>query len=300
MIAVLLATYNGEKYIKEMLDSLEAQSYGDFICYVHDDGSKDGTIEIIKEWIKKTNNSSKYKIMRQPIQGSAKDNFMLMLNKVNADYYMFADQDDVWLPQKIELTIKRMEGVMLDKNIPTCVFSDMRVVDENLNTIADSFIRHIGRNPKVLKYQRIMIDNPAAGCTMMINKALRDIAIKLSDTSLIEMHDGYMASLASAGGIISCIDEPLVLYRQHSSNVMGASKGNRIKRLLSSKREYHMHEVKLARALLATGMNFPESAKKTLKALSVINNSSKCKRICFYKKNGFDRDQNNLWFLLWV
>lgn len=307
-IAILLATYNGEKYLSNLLLSLEEQSNNDFVCFIHDDGSTDNTNGIVKDFISE-HDASKYVVLEHPPLKSAKDNFLWMLKSVEADYYLFADQDDVWVSNKVEKLLVKIKGK--DK-APTCVFSDMYIVDETLNKKHNSFIRFIRRDPFDLRYQRIIIDNPAAGCTMMVNKALRDIAIKLDDTSLIEMHDVFLLSIAAGFGEVIYIDEPLVLYRQHEQNVMGAKRQSDISRVFSNlalvlngtlkkeKEAFHNQKRDLAKAIVSVAPNKESSNYKVLKDFSEIGKKAKINRIRFYKNNGFNRNKNNLWFYMWV
>ena len=104
LVAILLATYNGEKYIEEFLISLQGQTFQNYICYIHDDGSKDRTRRIAEEFEKR--DPGHFQILEGPSQGGAKENFLWMLGQIEAEYYMFADQDDVWLPEKIEKSVR--------------------------------------------------------------------------------------------------------------------------------------------------------------------------------------------------
>ena len=307
--AVLLATYNGEKYIKEMLDSLERQTRDDFVCYIHDDGSSDGTVDIVKKWIKGKKN---YKLLKFDSPKGAKNNFLAMLGHVDASYYMFADQDDVWVPDKVETLIDRMETVEKDRQYtPVVVYSDMYVVDDELNVISDSFIQFIGRNIYRNKLSQLLIDNPAAGCTMIINRALRDRALQYNDSDEIPMHDQWIMCVAAATGIVEPINKPLVYYRQHTENVMGA-KGESMKdkalrnakdivtgEFAKGKREFHLKEIRLAKQLMYI-TNIGDDTRKFLMELILINNRSKLERMAFYKKHGMDRDKYSLWMRLWV
>ena len=136
--AILLATYNGEKFLREQLDSLLQQTYSDWTLYIHDDGSTDSTKEIIKEYEQKYENIT---MLRYPSQKGAKNNFMSLLERVEANYYLFCDQDDVWRKDKVEKEMARM--MVLEKDFPgkpVLVFSDLYVVDINLNiTYAQNF-----------------------------------------------------------------------------------------------------------------------------------------------------------------
>ena len=140
-LSILLATYNGENYLAEQLDSLLSQSYSDFKIYVSDDCSKDKTRNIISDYAKKypdriidLNNEQHF--------GSAKLNFFSLVEKVDSDLYMFCDQDDVWLPNKVQKTIETYNRVD-DKEKPVLVHSDLNVVDTNLRILDTSFF-HFG------------------------------------------------------------------------------------------------------------------------------------------------------------
>ena len=306
---ILLATYNGEKYVKEMLDSLERQTRDDFVCYIHDDGSTDGTLDIVKEWIK---GKKKYKLLDFDSAGGAKNNFFAMLREVDASYYMFADQDDVWVENKVETLIDRMETVEKDRqNTSVAVYSDMYVVDDELNVISDSFIKFIGRNIYRNKLSQLLIDNPAAGCTMIINRALRDRALEYNDAEEIPMHDQWIMCVAAATGIVEPIDEPLIYYRQHASNVMGAEAESGKDKVIRNakdiitgefarnKRRFHLKEVKLAKQLMYVS-GISTDTRQFLMGLVLVNNKGKLERMSFYKRNGMDREKHSLWMRLWV
>ncbi len=307
--AVLLATYNGEKYVEEMLDSLERQTRNDFVCYIHDDGSTDGTLDIVKKWIKGKKN---YKLLDFESEKGAKNNFFAMLKEVDASYYMFADQDDVWVENKVGKLIGRMETVEKDRQCtPVVVYSDMYVVDDELNVIADSFIKFIGRNIYRNKLSQLLIDNPAAGCTMIINRALRERALEYNDSDEIPMHDQWIMCVAAATGIVNPIDEPLIYYRQHTDNVMGAEAESRKDKIVRNgkdiitgefarnKRKFHMKEVRLAKQLMYVS-DVGGSTRQFLMDLVLVNNKGKLERMAFYRKNGMDREKHSLWMRLWV
>lgn len=307
--AVLLATYNGEKYIKEMLDSLERQSRKDFTCYIHDDGSSDRTVEIVKKWI---NGRKNYKLLEFDSPKGAKNNFLAMLGEVDASYYMFADQDDVWVENKVETLIDRMEVTEKDRQCtPVVVYSDMYVVDDELNVISDSFIRFIGRNIYRNKLSQLLIDNPAAGCTMIINRALRDKALQYNDADEIPMHDQWIMCVAAATGVVEPVDEPLIYYRQHTENVMGAEAESRKDKVLRNakdiatgqfarkKRKFHLREIRLAKQLMYIS-DIGEDTRQFLMELILINNRNKLERMAIYRKHGMDRDKHSLWMRLWV
>lgn len=302
--AILLAVYNGEDYLEEMLTSLQGQTWKNFICYIHDDGSTDRSPDIEREWAER---DSRFRILEGPATGSSRNNFLWMMKQVQADYYMFADHDDVWLPDKIE---RSMDLLTSDSEL-TAVFTDMYVTDANLNIKSESFIRDLGRDIKRTAYTQLIIDNLAAGCTMLFRRSVRDAAILLQDPEQIEVHDEWVITLAASMGKVEGIDKPLVYYRQHGSNEVGASRetfahkaGRNLKDLingsyLKNKNHFIDRSRKLA-GQLALIEAVPEAKRRVLKAYSEIGSRPKKERIRFYRKFGFSRNKGNSWMELWI
>ncbi len=306
--AVLLAAFNGSRFIKEQLSSLMSQTYTDLTVYVHDDGSTDDTLDIVNEYA--ANYPGRIEIIEGPPSGSAKDNFWFLLKQVEADVYLFCDQDDVWLDDKAAREIERLKE--LPASSCRCVFCDMKVVDEKLKVIDESFLHYNGRDPGDLRYQRILIDNPAAGTSMCFDRALRDRAVAWDfDLKGIEMHDGFLLAMAALCGKVSYIDTPLVLYRQHSSNEMGAARSEsvfeRIKRNISDLLSGRMLEnkrrfISLSRKAayeLSRMKDIPEADRRVLYRYARLFAYPKPSRIAFLKKNGFNRARHTWWMWLW-
>ncbi|GHV38164.1 hypothetical protein FACS1894187_16560 [Synergistales bacterium] len=213
-IAILLATYNGEKFLREQLDSLLAQTYQNWTCYIHDDGSTDSTVKIITKY---ADNSDKFIVLDYPPQGGAKENFFSMVRKADAPYIMFCDQDDVWLPEKIEKTLNRMRHID-DADRPACVFTDMKFVGVDLNIIHESLYHDATRQE--FSFKSVFFCGAAWGCSMMINKNLADYARKVEPRN-ISSHDTFCACVALSDGVASFIPEPTSLYRRHGKNLSG-------------------------------------------------------------------------------
>jgi glycosyltransferase involved in cell wall biosynthesis len=234
MIYILLATYNGEKYLKEQLDSLFNQSYHDWVLWVHDDNSKDSTVDIIKEFEKK--NPAKIKFVDDDIYtGGAKENYDFLLSTIddNYDYIMFCDQDDVWYENKIRITLDKMIEVE-NKNFdePVLIHTDLKVVDEKLKTISISYFDYQHIIPKWSKNKDIsLVQNSVTGCTMMINKNAIKISCPISQNAI--MHDWWiLLRVLQHNGVVEYIDQPTLSYRQHPLNDTGA-KGFSFIKLLS-------------------------------------------------------------------
>lgn len=217
-VAILLAVYNGEHYLKEQIESLLKQTFQDWICYAHDDGSKDRSSEILEEYCSRY--PEKFVVEHYLPSGSASANFVSLLEHSEENYVMFCDQDDVWMPQKIEVTLNQM--MKTDQKIPSVVFTDLTVVDQNLNLIADSYFRYEARNPQQTDFEQLLRKNTAAGCTLMLNQKMADIARQNKKLLVLTMHDWGVMLLASLYGSIAYCPESTVLYRQHGDNSVGA------------------------------------------------------------------------------
>ena len=219
-IGILLATYNGEKYITEQLESIKHQSYGNFSVYIHDDGSIDRTIMLVKEFCKSDN---RFHLIDAPSCGSAKENFFFLMSCVKDEkYIMFSDQDDYWNDNKISLCLEKMMETEKDTKVPICIYSNLEVVDDNLETINTSFYDYSGKKPYKNDLPSLIMNNVVVGCTMMINLELLNRGLSDVDHDLIFMHDWWLALIASMDGKIIYIDQALIKYRQHSNNVVGA------------------------------------------------------------------------------
>lgn len=224
MIDILLATFNGEKYIKEQLNSLFSQSYSDFKLIIRDDCSTDQTLNIIAKFAEKYPN--KITVIKNDMpSGSAKNNFFELMKLSSAEYIMFCDQDDVWLENKIKITFDEMKKLenRHGKNTPILCHTDLTVVDENLNILNKSFFRMQKFNINKNNLNRAIVQNIVTGNTVMINRPLCDIAKTVNPQKII-MHDWWLYTVASAFGKISAINNTTVLYRQHKNNAVGAKK----------------------------------------------------------------------------
>lgn len=220
MVDILLAAYNGEKYIARQLDSIIAQTYKNWRLIIQDDCSSDKTAQIVNEYTKKYPQKIKLHINEKP-SGSAKSNFFDMLKYAENEYVMFCDQDDFWLENKIEISVnavKQQEKV--NGGVPLLIHTDLKITDSELNVLNNSFFKYQGLNYKANTLGRLLVQNNATGCTMLINKELLEIIKGNAECML--MHDWWLALIASAFGKIHFINESTVLYRQHGNNQLGA------------------------------------------------------------------------------
>jgi glycosyltransferase involved in cell wall biosynthesis len=235
-VAILLATYNGEKYLEDQLVSILKQDYFDWELYISDDCSTDKTKDIIdkycSEYPKKifsVDNSKRF--------GNARDNFFFLFYKIVADIYFFSDQDDVWLPNKMSVFINTYNALLPnEKEKPVLIHSDAIVVDSSLGTIAESLQKYQRFSCKRNKINSLLIENNVVGCTVLVNNELKQkfLAGNISeiDKDKIIMHDWYFALIASEFGYIRYIKNPLIKYRQHQDNTIGVRQRLNIKRLI--------------------------------------------------------------------
>jgi len=220
-ISILLATYNGEKYLKEQLDSLFLQTYQEFDILIRDDCSKDSTVEIIKEYEKIYPKRIKLIVDEIGNLGSSKS-FMKLLEYSNSDYIMFCDQDDIWLSNKIEISLNRIQELEKEnRNQPLLVFSDLKVVNQDLKVLHKSFWEYQKLIPSISKeWKKLLAQNVITGCTMIINKKAKEVCLPFELPMMI--HDQWIGVNISKYGKIDYLDEKTILYRQHENNVAGA------------------------------------------------------------------------------
>lgn len=212
-ILILMATYNGEKYIKEQIESLLNQSNKNWDLLISDDNSNDNTIKIIENYCKRYEN---IKLLQHIPENGALGNFSYLIKeakKLNYDYFMLCDQDDFWLKDKIDKTLNFMK--IKEKNKPILVFTDKEYVDNKLKKLGYSLGKYNKFDLVILLHQ-----NTIYGCTMMINKKLLE---KLDDKIPKQFmnHDHYIAIVAKLLGEIYYLDYKSILYRQHGKNVSG-------------------------------------------------------------------------------
>lgn len=220
-IAVLLSTYNGEKYLEAQLDSLLSQSVRDFSIYIRDDGSSDETLNIIDAFCRR---DQRIVLLDSSDNIGCAASFLYLLRHVEADIYMFCDQDDIWLPNKIERVVDYF--LVNNSTLPTLYHCDLKVVDQSLNLIHSSFLTYQKMTAKNTNNKNnLYIQNYVVGCTSAINAALANLVLSHIDErqyKMVAMHDWWLAITAKLFGEVYYDDVQTILYRQHQNNVLGA------------------------------------------------------------------------------
>lgn len=218
-VDILLATYNGARFLKEQLDSILNQTHTEFRLIISDDKSTDKTRAIIEEYAAK-DNRIEYHFQKKNL-GVIK-NFEFLLKKVESDYFMFSDQDDIWKENKIELSLAKLKEDDAD-----LVYSDLEVVDRDLKTIYKSYWKLKGLENKVKKYnnfEALYLNNFITGCTMLSKKKFIDLILPLPTKSKYVLHDYWVSLIVSQHGVLTYVKEPLIKYRQHKDNKIGSRK----------------------------------------------------------------------------
>lgn len=229
MVDILMATYNGERYLAEQIESIKSQTYSNWRLLISDDCSTDETLRVVEGY---SAEDERIKVASKNIRyGGAKENFFALLKFSNSPYIMFCDQDDVWSPTKIEKSLDAMQLLEREfgEGLPLLAFCDMKVVDSRLNVICESFEAFRNFDTERLSLQQLVAQNVAAGCCMMINRSAAMTCAPKCKRGHIEMHDWWLMLIVSAFGHIKYIDEPLSLYRQHGANEVGAARYSPLK-----------------------------------------------------------------------
>lgn len=221
-VEILLATYNGERFLHAQINSILTQDYPNLRILARDDGSSDGTVAILEEYTARF--PERFRIMPAgKATGHPKWNFLRLMEASTADYVCFADQDDIWLPQKVTLTIQAMKRLETrhGNKIPLLAFTDLRIVDAQLKMQHESYwkLHHLDPH-QANHFTRLIGQNVVTGCTAMLNRPLLEKALRMPEEA--HMHDSWVALVASAFGASESVSTQTVLYRQHDRNALGA------------------------------------------------------------------------------
>lgn len=256
MIDILLATHNGEKYLVEQLDSICNQTYIDFKVIISDDGSSDGTVEIINKYVQM---DKRFHLIENKHNIGYIKNFEKLLKISDSDYFMFCDQDDIWNLDKVELSYNAIKDSKVD-----LVFTDLEVTNEKSDTLFSSFNEYNKINAKKgLDLDKLLVKNYASGCTIigsarLARKVIPFIALDVE----AYVYDWYVLILSTYFNGANYIDKTTIKYRQHDNNSIGIYKRNKkynIRNIKKNRNEFLNSRVKFASLLVS---KFDEGTKE--------------------------------------
>ena len=309
LIDILLATFNGAEYLSDQLDSLLSQTYSNFRILISDDGSNDETVSIIQHyvnsypsciiWIRNPNNN----------RGALKNFEYLMsvsLEQARAKWVAFADQDDIWMPDKLTLCAAEMERMELESksHTPCLVHTDLYVMNANADLIHRSFVEYENLRPNRVTRDSLLSVNIVTGCTMLVNIPLLRLALPIPQEAIV--HDWWCAVICGVGQR-KFLPVTTIGYRQHQANQIGArnrSWRGRLKRLLTSlpavlSRIDELGNLTLRQAI-ALDLRFKERGFAALYVADYLlwRQSSKLKRASNYRRYyvGPELDRLSRWW----
>lgn len=224
LVWILLPTYNGARFVGEQIASIQQQSVGRWRLLVRDDGSTDAVRDVVDRIAR--SDARIERLADAPANGGVVANvsaLMAAAQQRGAQRVMLADQDDVWLPEKIAVSLDVLEQAERERSgaqRPVLVHTDLAVVDELLRPIASSFLRYQRkRHDAVDPLAPLLVTNFVTGCTVLMNRALLQLAVPIPEAA--PMHDWWLALCTAAAGTIRFHPAPTVFYRQHGANTLG-------------------------------------------------------------------------------
>ena len=222
-VQILLATYNGEKFLREQLNSIINQEYKFWELLIHDDGSDDNTISIINEYQNSYPKKVRLLIDKKILSSASKNFFHLIENRSRkANLYCLCDQDDIWHKRKLKLIIEKYNSI--EGKEPVLIHSDLSLIDSSEKLLEKSHNKLINYQKNFITKNTALYYNPIPGCAMTINSALAD---KIFYCKYMVMHDWWiLLSAIYQNSTLLYIKLPLVKYRQHSENMFGYRKIN--------------------------------------------------------------------------
>jgi glycosyltransferase involved in cell wall biosynthesis len=287
-VAILLATYNGEAYLQEQLDSFASQTQSNWILWASDDGSTDKTIAILQKFAERFP-IGKVNIISGPKTGFA-DNFLSLIHnsQVSAQNYAYADQDDTWLSDKLERALTFLEKIPVVT--PALYCSRTNYVDENLKSMGVSVDQK-----RPASFSNALVQNIASGNTMVFNQATRSLLASAGKELKISLHDWWTyLAVTACGGEVFFDKTPSLLYRQHANNVWGKNTGwinryARIKKLFEGRfRSWNKEHLV---ALAALNGKVTMNNQEVLSAFIQIRDGNLPRRLFYLSKSGLYRQK---------
>lgn len=292
-IGVMLACYNGGRYLPQQLQTLRTQDDRAFTVLMQDDGSTDGTLALLEAAAAA---DARFRLAEHHGQHlGAKGNFLSLMAQDQSDYTALCDQDDLWDSDKLSTLRAEMERLeaLYGVDTPLLVHSDSRVVDAEGRVLHESFFAHQGWDKTALSLRRLMVQNNVTGCTLMMNAPLRRLVVKMGRAEQMYMHDWFIALTAAAFGHVAFVDRPLSSYRQHGTNVMGASGQGLARRGMKALAQWQKGKDRIAltyrhtRAFrLACAGDLPHDARQVMEGYLATEKMCKLRRVWRVQRMG--------------
>lgn len=293
---ILLAAYQGERYLPTQLASISAQTESDFQVLYQDDGSSDRTPEILKEWSRK---DPRFRAAAESGRHlGAAGNFISLLRQADADRIVFCDQDDIWEPDKLSSLLQACREALPGPEAhsgepPLLVHSDASVIDGEDRLLAPSFFALQGWDPRAVQLNRLLVQNNVTGCLLLLNRSLADLVVRFGHPGRMFMHDWFIALTAASFGKIVFVNRPLTRYRQHGKNAIGASRASLVRRGMQALKERQKARARIALTythseafLEAFGDALPPEARKTVKDYLSTRSMPKIRRVLSVRRQG--------------
>lgn len=284
-VAILLCTFNGCKYIEEQLQSILIQTHKNWVIHISDDGSTDGTLEIINVFTKKCD-VGQVTVYAGPRKGFAQNFISLLSKDIDADYFAFCDQDDIWHRNKLEVGLRNILQQAAD--IPILYCGRTRLVDA-----LGCFLGYSPHFTKKASFKNALVQSIAGGNTMIINRPLKKIVNSNACNANLVSHDWTLYQIAAGCGCVIIYDmTPYIDYRQHGNNLIGSntdikSKIHRFKMLLNDDfKRFSETNIKL---LEHFKMEFTKENLSTFERFKEMRNTSLLKRILIFMRLGLYR-----------
>jgi len=285
-VAILLTTYNGARFLDEQLSSIARQTHRQWTLYISDDGSTDSTLAIIRRFQQRLG-SDRVRLLQGPRIGFAQNFLSLVRNpEVEADFFSFCDQDDIWFPDKLRRAITRIPRA--DDECPAVYCSRTRLIDEAGNVIGHSPL--FARRPS---FHNALVQSLAGANTMMLNKAARALLANVPSTVPVVSHDWLCYLLVSGcGGQVFYDAEPTLDYRQHGGNLIGSNNSfrdrlTRVRMMFSGTFREWTHK-NLAALRTCAGL-LDERSRVALARFETARDANLLRRLYLLKKAGVYR-----------
>jgi rhamnosyltransferase len=298
-VNIVLSTFNGEKYLAEQLDSVLRQTHVDWRLLVRDDGSTDGTVALIRRYASGDVRIRFVNDGEPALNLGFVASFFALTKLERADFVVFCDQDDVWLPTKLELLLA--EAAKHDNDVPVLYYSRWQAVDEHLDAIPG-----IGDRQDLFATTRLreqLTTNGVLGATSMINARLADA---WQDCEGLRSHDAFLGLTAAALGELVYVRETTLLYRQHDGNRFGAHRLSPHQRTIRGRADqfwtYYVAQKKrdARRVLEITGAEIPPDRQRALTDFVLMNTYPLAKRVLLVARYRYVQKSRRGALKLWV